>query len=126
MDIHFSKRLRAGDVAGTQVRNPEGEDIGEIEDVVIDLDSGNIAYAVLCFHTWFNDKLFAIPWNELSLQHDSEGERIRPRHDTCAQIKVGSRLRSRRLAGCRLRRVAREEIDSHYRSDSSRAESEQR
>ncbi len=124
MEIHFSKRLRAGDVAGTQVRNPEGEDIGEIEDVVIDLDRGNIAYAVLCFHTWFNDKLFAIPWNELSLKHNSEGD-VFVLDTTRARLKSAPGFDPDDWPD-----VAsdewREEIDSHYRSDSLRAESEQR
>jgi hypothetical protein len=52
---------------GYRVINPVGEDLGKIEDVVIDLDSRRIAYAVLSFGGFlgFGDKLFAIPWEAL-------------------------------------------------------------
>ena len=73
MRIEFEKVLRAQKIAGILVMNPERDDIGKIEDVVIDLESGEIAYAVLHFHTWFQDKLFAVPWRELSLTHDEDG-----------------------------------------------------
>ena len=58
--------MRATNIVGVRV-------VSEIEDVVIDLDNGTIAYAVLHYHTWFRDKLFAIPWSELSLIHDDSG-----------------------------------------------------
>lgn len=73
MEIKYTKVLRAQEISGIGVVNPEREDIGEIEDVVIDLESGEIAFAVLHFATWFQDKLFAVPWSELSLRHDHHG-----------------------------------------------------
>jgi hypothetical protein len=73
MKIKIKKILRADHIAGIPVSNPERDDIGEIEDVVIDLEKGDVAYAVLHFHTWFQDKLFAVPWAELSLTHDEHG-----------------------------------------------------
>ena len=73
MQIKIEKILRAKDIAGIAVMNPERDGIGEIEDVVIDLESGEIAYAVLHFNTWFQNKLFAVPWSELLLTHDRHG-----------------------------------------------------
>ena len=73
MEIRLKKVMQATSIAGIPVMTPEAEDIGEIEDVVIDLEDGEIAYAVLHFQTWFKDKLFAIPWSELSLLHDDRG-----------------------------------------------------
>jgi hypothetical protein len=55
------------------VITPSAEDISEIADVVIDLEHGAIACAVRRFHSWFKDKLFAIPWRELSLALDDDG-----------------------------------------------------
>jgi len=51
-------------VIGSKVVNQQNEDLGKIEDVVIDTDSGRIAYAVLTFGGFLGmgDKYFAIPW----------------------------------------------------------------
>jgi sporulation protein YlmC with PRC-barrel domain len=59
----------ASTIIGDRVRNPAGENLGKIEDVVVDPSSGTIMYAVLSFGGFLGirDKLFAIPWDELSL-----------------------------------------------------------
>lgn len=46
-----------------------GEDLGEIEDLMIDLDHNRIAYAVLSFGGFLGlgDKLFAVPMESLAL-----------------------------------------------------------
>jgi len=56
--------MRAQDIRDIKVRNPEGENIGDISDVAIDRDSGCIAYAVLSYGgiLGFGEKHFAIPW----------------------------------------------------------------
>jgi hypothetical protein len=55
--------MRAKDIQHRSVRNPQGEDLGRIEDVVIDMSTGCIAYAALSFGGFMGlgDKLFAIP-----------------------------------------------------------------
>ena len=64
--------LPANTIIGDHVRNPEGEDLGRIEELMIDLGSGRIVYAVLSFGgiLGIGDKLFAIPWNALRLDPD--------------------------------------------------------
>lgn len=59
--------VSATDVSGKDVRNPLGEDLGKIEDVMIDVTSGRIVYAVLSFGGFLGigDKFFAIPWESL-------------------------------------------------------------
>src|SRR5215469_12265599 len=54
-------------VIGSKVVNRQNENLGKIEDVVIDADAGRIAYAVLSFGGFLNmgDKYFAIPWEAL-------------------------------------------------------------
>ena len=56
--------MRAQDIRDIKVRNPEGENIGDISDVAIDRDSGCVAYAVLSYGgiLGFGEKHFAIPW----------------------------------------------------------------
>lgn len=56
-------------LTGNRVVNRQGEDLGKIEDLMVDLDQGRIAYAVLSFGGFLGlgDKLFAIPWQALAL-----------------------------------------------------------
>jgi sporulation protein YlmC with PRC-barrel domain len=53
------------------VVNGKGERLGKIEDLMIDLRSGRIAYAVLSFGGFlgFGSKLFAIPWELLCIDN---------------------------------------------------------
>jgi sporulation protein YlmC with PRC-barrel domain len=68
--------LSASTLSGDRVVNERGEDLGKIEDLMIDLDHGRIAYAVLSFGGFMGmgDKLFALPWDVLSV--DTENEQV--------------------------------------------------
>ena len=59
--------MRAHDIRDIKVRNPEGENLGDISDVVLDRDSGRVAYAVLSYGgiLGFGEKHFAIPWEAI-------------------------------------------------------------
>lgn len=61
--------IPASGVTGDRVMNREGADLGKIEDLMIDLERGRIAYAVLSFGGFLGlrDNLFAIPWETLAL-----------------------------------------------------------
>jgi sporulation protein YlmC with PRC-barrel domain len=63
---------RASKMLGATVKNPSNENLGKIEDVVIDIDQGSVKYAVLSFGgvLGIGDKLFAIPWRALSIQEE--------------------------------------------------------
>jgi hypothetical protein len=54
-------------IIGSNVVNAQNEDLGKIEDLVLDAGAGRIAYAVLSFGTFLGmgGKFFAIPWNAL-------------------------------------------------------------
>lgn len=58
-----SKAKRATDLIGMEVKNAQNERIGEIKDVVIDMSSGRVAYAVLdpAGISGMGDKLYAVP-----------------------------------------------------------------
>ena len=60
--------FRVDTIIDSGVINLEGKPIGTIDDLVIDIDTGRIAYAVLEFGGFvgFGDKLFAVPWQSLS------------------------------------------------------------
>lgn len=66
--------LSASTMIGDDVRNAAGEDLGNIEELMIDVDGGRISYAVLSFGGFLGlgDKLFAIPWSALELDAENE------------------------------------------------------
>ena len=61
--------IAADTLTGNKVVNLEKEDLGKIEHLMIDLESGRVAYAVLSFGGFLGmgDKLFAIPWSSLAV-----------------------------------------------------------
>jgi sporulation protein YlmC with PRC-barrel domain len=61
--------LAAKTLVGDRVRNSAGEDLGQIEQIMIDISTGRVAYAVLSFGGFLGigDKLFAVPWNALRI-----------------------------------------------------------
>src|ERR1700683_4251376 len=54
---------------GDHVVNRQKENLGTIEHLMIDVEKGRVAYAVLSFGGFLGmgDKLFAIPWSALAL-----------------------------------------------------------
>ena len=72
----FGLVLSASTLKGDKVVNHQGEDLGKIEELMIDLDRGRIAYAVLSFGGFLGmgDKLFAIPWQAFGV--DTDGKRL--------------------------------------------------
>jgi sporulation protein YlmC with PRC-barrel domain len=64
--------LSAAKIIGERVVNTEGEQLGNIKDLMIDLDDAQIAYAVLAFGGFLGlgDKLFAIPLEALIFGED--------------------------------------------------------
>ena len=71
--IHGNKEYRrvlsASTLTGDRVRNTAGEDLGKLEEIMLDVSSGRVAYAVLSFGGFLGvgNKLFAVPWHKLAL-----------------------------------------------------------
>jgi hypothetical protein len=63
---------------GENVYNNKGESLGEIKEVMLDMEKGCVAYAVLSFGGFLgmNDKLFAVPWNALTLKLETLDKRF--------------------------------------------------
>jgi sporulation protein YlmC with PRC-barrel domain len=63
----MSRVVAAGKLAGDRVRSAAGADLGSIEEIMLDIETGRIAYAVLSFGGFLGigDKLFAVPWSAL-------------------------------------------------------------
>jgi sporulation protein YlmC with PRC-barrel domain len=66
--------LSASTLSGDKVFNLAGEDLGKIEDFMLDMESGRIAYAVLSFGgvLGIGDKLFAVPPEALVLDEHKQ------------------------------------------------------
>jgi sporulation protein YlmC with PRC-barrel domain len=58
----------AENIIGSKVQNMQGVDLGVIKDVVIDVDTGRVLYAILDFGGFLGigDKLFPVPWHSLA------------------------------------------------------------
>ena len=63
------KVLTASSIIGDEVENLQGEKLGFIQDIMLNLQKGNIEYVVLSFGGFLGigDKLFAIPFKALQL-----------------------------------------------------------
>ena len=64
--------ISAATINGTEVTNYQDENLGKIEDVMIDMTTGEVAYLVLSFGGVFGttmaDKRFAVPFNAIHVK----------------------------------------------------------
>ena len=56
------------------MKSPQGKDLGKIEVVMIDIEMGRVAYAVLFFGGFWGlgDKWVPVPWDTVALQPDQK------------------------------------------------------
>lgn len=68
--------MGADTLIGNDVYNAESEDLGEIKEIMLDMTTGKVSYAVLSFGglLGMGEKLFAVPWEALVL--DTEEKRF--------------------------------------------------
>jgi len=61
--------MGADTLIGDGVVNAANEDLGDIKEIMLDMQTGQVAYAVLSFGGFLGmgDKLFAVPWQALHL-----------------------------------------------------------
>lgn len=66
--------MTASTLEGDKVVNRQGEDLGEIDEIMLDVPRGRIAYAVMSSGGFLGmgEKLFAIPWSALTLDTDNK------------------------------------------------------
>ena len=64
------KANKATGLIGMPVKNQNDEKLGEIEDLVVDLQSGKVSYAVLDAGGVLKDKLFAVPLSAFTSSAD--------------------------------------------------------
>lgn len=61
--------MGASTLIGDDVFNTRDENLGDIKEIMLDVGTGQIAYAVLAFGGFMSlgEKLFAVPWSALKL-----------------------------------------------------------
>ena len=61
--------MGANTLTGENVVNQKDEELGDIKEIMLDMRTGNVAYAVMSFGGFLGmgDKLFAVPWTALTL-----------------------------------------------------------
>jgi sporulation protein YlmC with PRC-barrel domain len=62
--------LRSKALFDYRVKSPQGEDLGTIEEVIIDMEVGRVAYAVLSFGGFLGlgNKWVPVPWDAVALR----------------------------------------------------------
>lgn len=65
--------LSSDSLCGTNVCNPQGEDLGHLQELMIDPATGETNYAVLSFGGFLGmgDKLFAVPFRQLQIDREN-------------------------------------------------------
>jgi len=88
-----SRVLSASTLNGNDVYNPNGDKLGSIKEIMLDIENGKVCYAVLSFGGFISlgEKLFAVPWSALAIDTinkrfvmDTDEERLKnaPGFDT--------------------------------------------
>ncbi len=67
--------LTSTSIMGDPVNNAAGESLGEIQDLMVELATGRVIYAVLSFGGFLGlgNKLYAVPWSALRAAPEDEG-----------------------------------------------------
>jgi sporulation protein YlmC with PRC-barrel domain len=63
---------KASTLVGMEVRNQADEKLGKIDDIVLDLESGRVSYAVLNTGGLFRSKMVAVPSNAFTISADQK------------------------------------------------------
>lgn len=68
------KVVKASEVTGVNVKNTAGENLGEINEIVIDKSLGRVSYVVLDFGglLGFGNKFFAVPWKLFTYNEEKD------------------------------------------------------
>jgi hypothetical protein len=87
----------SGDIIGTRIKNAEGKDIGEIDRLLIDPQSGKVSHVVVGLGGLLGvgEKKVVVPWSELKFGAASDGKKAAITMD---QAKLESAPRYERTA----------------------------
>lgn len=71
-------QLQVGEFEDYNLLNMQDEDLGEVEDLIIDVHEGQVSYAVVDFGGFLGiaENSVALPWEQLALEPDTETFRL--------------------------------------------------
>lgn len=74
MEYQTGSIVRTEDVIGKEVKSPNLESLGEVEEIVLDKTTGQTRYVVLSFGGFlgFGEDYFAFPWKSISYNKAEE------------------------------------------------------
>lgn len=89
-----TRAIRASEVLGTAVYHPSGDQLGKVEDVVLDKTSPQIMFAVVsnCAVLVAADSYFPLPWSMLDFDDRLGGYVVRCTKDQLASAPSYSML----------------------------------
>jgi sporulation protein YlmC with PRC-barrel domain len=72
--VTYETVFRASQIKGMDVRNDANENLGSVDELVIDVTKGHVKYVALSYGSWFTggNKLFAVPLSSLTLTHAND------------------------------------------------------
>jgi len=75
---HHRHILGATSLVGSHVRNQTGDDLGRVEQIMLDLTSGHIGYAVISVGGFLGIgvKMVAVPWSAFAIEEVEQGPRL--------------------------------------------------
>lgn len=75
VEVDNPGKIAASSILGQRVKNPAGEDMGFVENLMINIHTGRLEYVVIRFEGFlgFGGKLFAIPFRHLSVPEGKKG-----------------------------------------------------
>jgi sporulation protein YlmC with PRC-barrel domain len=87
----------SGDIIGTRIKNAEGKDIGEIDRLLIDPQSGKVSHVVVGLGGFLGvgEKKVVVPWSDLKMSAAHDGKKALITMD---QAKLESAPRYERTA----------------------------
>jgi len=83
------KYRKLSELVGLTIKNPQGEELGELEDVILDAHKGTVAYAVLSMRKGFlglNKDYVPVPWASLNILPDMGTARLNADKQTLEAI----------------------------------------
>ncbi len=66
--------IRASQLTGMNIQNPQGESVGEVNDLVIDANTGRVRYAAVTYGGFLGigNKLFAVPFEAFKFKRSAD------------------------------------------------------
>ncbi len=79
--------MGADTLVGNDVYNNDDEDLGDVKEIMLDMASGRVSYAVLSFGgiLGMGEKLFAVPWDALTLDTENKRFTLNVKKDSLSQ-----------------------------------------